>query len=389
MYTISHSRLGAAKSPVATAPNDREAPMQLDFLYTPPDFSASHLQQSPAATLVPAPADGIAPANYHATSNHPEYIKVASGAWLLAPESRMDAVFVLKDGAIEVVEARRLQKGDLVVTGRSENGEEGILVHEKGFTQTAANADKFAFRSRGTRETPFSYSYDALYEILKHDRQHGHIVWVLGPAVAFDKDSRNAMQGLIENGFCHALMAGNALATHDIEAAIYNTGLGQNIYTQLLQPMGHYNHLDILNEVRKAGSIKAAIAQMGIDNGIMYACEKKGVPYVLAGSIRDDGPLPETVGNVYESQNLMRVHARQATTVITMATQLHSIAFGNMTPGYKVLADGSVRPVYFYVVDMSEFSADKLANRGSAQAQAILTNVQDFIVNLWNHLKRE
>ena len=363
--------------------------MQLDFLYTPPDFSASHLQKSPAATLVPAPADGIAPANYHATSNHPEYIKVASGAWLLAPESRMDAVFVLKDGAIEVVEARRLQKGDLVVTGRSENGEEGILVHEKGFTQTAANADKFAFRSRGTRETPFSYSYDALYEILKHDRQHGHIVWVLGPAVAFDKDSRNAMQGLIENGFCHALMAGNALATHDIEAAIYNTGLGQNIYTQLLQPMGHYNHLDILNEVRKAGSIKAAIAQMGIDNGIMYACEKKGVPYVLAGSIRDDGPLPETVGNVYESQNMMRVHARQATTVITMATQLHSIAFGNMTPGYKVLADGAVRPVYFYVVDMSEFSADKLANRGSAQAQAILTNVQDFIVNLWNHLKRE
>jgi hypothetical protein len=121
----------------------------------------------------------------------------------------------------------------------------------------------------------------------------------------------------------------------------------------------------------------------------MYACEKKAIPYVLAGSIRDDGPLPETVGNVYHSQDLMRGHARRATTVITMATQLHSIAFGNMTPGYKVLADGSVRPVYFYVVDMSEFSADKLANRGSAQAQAILTNVQDFIVNLWNNLSRD
>jgi lysine-ketoglutarate reductase/saccharopine dehydrogenase-like protein (TIGR00300 family) len=363
--------------------------MQLNHIYTPPDFTAPRLQQSPAATLAPAPGDGIAPGNYHATSNHPEYIKMASGTWLLAPESRMDAVFVVKDERIQVVEARRLQKGDLVVTGRTENGEEGILVHEKGFAQTAANTDKFAFRSRGTRETPFSHSYDALYEILKHDREHGHIVWVLGPAVAFDKDSRNAMQGLIENGFCHALMAGNALATHDIEAAIYNTGLGQNIYTQLLQPMGHYNHLDILNEVRQAGSIKAAITKMGINNGIMYACEKHNIPYVLAGSIRDDGPLPETVGNVYDSQNLMRVHARQATTVITMATQLHSIAFGNMTPGYKVLGDGSVRPVYFYVVDMSEFSADKLANRGSAQAQAILTNVQDFIVNLWNHLKNE
>jgi hypothetical protein len=197
------------------------------------------------------------------------------------------------------------------------------------------------------------------------------------------------MQGLIENGYCHALMAGNALATHDIEAAVYHTGLGQNIYSQTLQPMGHYNHLDILNEVRRAGSIGKAITSLNIKDGIMYACEKTNVPYVLAGSIRDDGPLPETIGNVYQSQDLMRVHARKATTVITMATQLHSIAFGNMTPGYKVLDDGSVRPVYFYVVDMSEFSADKLANRGSAQAQAILTNVQDFIVNLWNHLSRD
>ena len=361
--------------------------MSLNITYTPPDFDQPHLTNCPAATLEAAPADGIAPSTYHATSNHPEYIKLANSEWALAPESRMDAVFVVKGDKVEVIEARNLKKGNLVVTGRTENGEEGILVHNQGFEQGAANEDKFAFRSRGTRETPFSHSYDALYEILKHDRDHGHIVWVLGPAVAFDKDSRASMQGLIENGFCHGLMAGNALATHDIEAAVYNTGLGQNIYSQMLQPMGHYNHLDILNEVRKAGSIAKAINTLDIKDGIMYACEKNNVPYVLAGSIRDDGPLPETVGNVYESQDLMRVHARKATTVITMATQLHSIAFGNMTPGYKVLGDGTVRPVYFYVVDMSEFSADKLANRGSAQAQAILTNVQDFIVNLWNNLK--
>jgi lysine-ketoglutarate reductase/saccharopine dehydrogenase-like protein (TIGR00300 family) len=361
--------------------------MSLTITYSAPDFEQSHLKNSPLAVLKAAPGDGIAPSDYHATSNHPEYIKLAGDHWGLAPESRMDAVFVIKDDKIDVVESRNLKKGDLVVTGRTENGEEGILVHNTGFDQTEENEDKFSFRSRGTRETPFSYSYDSLYEIMKHDRDNGHIVWVLGPAVSFDKDSRNAMQWLIENGYCHGLMAGNALATHDIEAAVYNTGLGQNIYSQMLQPMGHYNHLDILNEVRKAGSIKNAIDSLDIKDGIMYACEKNGVPYVLAGSIRDDGPLPETVGNVYESQDLMRVHARKATTVITMATQLHSIAFGNMTPGYKILEDGTVRPVYFYVVDMSEFSADKLANRGSAQAQAILTNVQDFIVNLWNHLK--
>ncbi len=362
--------------------------MALNLSYIAPDFTKEQLKKAPPATVEAAPGDGIAPLNYHATSNFPEYVKLESGDWILAPEGRMDAVLVLKDGALEVTEARRLLKGDMVVVGRTENGEQGILVHNNCFVEEEKSEDKFTFRSRGTRETPFSYSYDNLYEILKHDRDHGHIVWVLGPAVAFDKDSRNAMQGLIENGFCHALMAGNALATHDIEAAHFGTGLGQNIYSQSLQPLGHYNHLDILNEVRKAGSIKQALADMNIKDGIMYACEKKNIPYVLAGSIRDDGPLPEIVGNVYEAQNRMRDHARKATLVITMATQLHSIAFGNMTPSYKVEKDGSIRPVYFYIVDMSEFSADKLANRGSAQAQAILTNVQDFIVNLWNHLSR-
>ncbi|WP_136797081.1 MULTISPECIES: hypothetical protein [Desulfosediminicola] len=361
--------------------------MALTLFYNTPDFSQSHFMDAPAAQMRPAPASGIAPANYHATSNFPEYIKIESGEWKLAPEGRMDAVLVFKDGEFEVVEARRLQHGDMVVTGRTENGEEGIYVHDKCFSEKKESEDKFTFRSRGTRETPFSHSYDSLYEILKHDRDHGHIVWVLGPAVAFDKDSRDAMQGLIENGFCHALLAGNALATHDIEAAHFGTGLGQNIYSQALQPLGHYNHLDILNDVRKAGSIKQALEDMEIKDGIMYACEKQNVPYILAGSIRDDGPMPEVIGNVYDAQDSMRKHARRATTVITMATQLHSIAFGNMTPSYKIQDDGTIRPVYFYIVDMSEFSADKLANRGSAQAKAILTNVQDFIVNLWNHLQ--
>lgn len=361
--------------------------MTLNLTYTPPPFEQQKFTDAPPAAMEPAPADGIAPANYHATSNFPEYIKLSSGEWLLAPEGRMDAVLVYKAPELEVVEARRLQQGDLVVTGRTEDGEEGIFVHNKCFHEEKESEDKFTFRSRGTRETPFSYSYDTLYDILKHDRDNGHIVWVLGPAVAFDKDSRDAMQGLIENGFCHALMAGNALATHDIEAAHFGTGLGQNIYSQALQPLGHYNHLDILNEVRKAGSIKQALEDMEIKDGIMYACETQNVPYILAGSIRDDGPMPEVIGNVYDAQDSMRKHARRATTVITMATQLHSIAFGNMTPSYKIQDDGTIRPVYFYIVDMSEFSADKLANRGSAQAKAILTNVQDFIVNLWNHLQ--
>ena len=357
--------------------------------YIPPDFSSPPLLNSPAVTVKTVEKDGVAPDGFHATSNHPEYVHLGNGQWILARESRMDCVLVLRGSDLEVVEPRRLKKGDQVVIGRTENGEEGIYVHTTGFSfETGKSEDKFSFRTRGTRETPFSRSYDQLYNILRYDRDHGYIVWVMGPAVAFDKDSRDAMQALIENGYCHALMAGNALATHDLEAGHFRTGLGQDIYTQEIQPLGHYNHLDILNAVRREGSIKAAIPTLGIHDGIIYACEKHNVPYVLAGSIRDDGPLPEVIGNAYEAQDAMRSHARRATTVITLATMLHSIAFGNMTPSYHVEPDGTVRPVFFYIVDMSEFSADKLANRGSGQAMAILTNVQDFMINLWNNLAK-
>ncbi len=355
--------------------------------YVAPDFNSPPLLDSPPAELAAAPADGIAPEGFHATSNFPEYIRLDGRGWLLAPESRMDAVIVVDNDVLRVVEPRNLCQGELVVIGRTENGEQGIYVHPDGFAQIEESEDKFMFRSRGTRETPFSRSYDDLYRVLRHDREHGHIVWVLGPAVSFDKDSRESMQGLIESGYCHALMAGNALATHDLEAARFGTGLGQDIYNQQLVPLGHYNHLDVINAVRRSGSIAAYIKKQPVESGIIAACEKKGVPYVLAGSIRDDGPLPGVLGDAYQSQDAMRAHARGATTVIAMATQLHSIAFGNMTPSYKVQDDGSVRPVFFFIVDMSEFSADKLANRGSAQAQAILTNAQDFIVNLWNNLK--
>ncbi len=355
--------------------------------YKAPDFNRPPLNSMPAVHSKKAPDDGIAPEGFHATSNYPEYVHFGQGKWVLVHESRMDCVLVLKGDKVEATEARRLKKGEDVVIGRTENGEEGIFVHTEGFeADTQGFSEKFSFRIRGTRETPFSRSYDTLYDILRHDREHGHIVWVLGPAVAFDKDSREAMQWIIEAGFCHALLAGNALATHDLEASMFQTGLGQDIYSQAPIKHGHYHHLDVLNTVRMYGSMKETIRQLNLKDGIMHTCEKTGTPYVLAGSIRDDGPLPEVMANVYEAQDAMREHARKATTVIAMATQLHSIAFGNMTPGYRVMENKVVRPVYFYIVDVSEFSVDKLANRGSVQATAVVTNVQDFIVNLHKSL---
>lgn len=360
--------------------------MSLDFNYTPPDFLKPELASAPAVRVEPAPADAVLPDNFHATSNHPEYVRLTDGRWLLLREGRMDGVLVLHDTTIEVMEPRLIREGDPVVIGRSENGEEGIYLHSTGFAQAVEPGDKFSFRTRGSRESSFSRSYDTLYEILRHDREHGYIVWVAGPALAFDRDSRDAMTALIEAGYCHALLAGNALATHDLEAARFRTGLGQDIYTREQRPGGHCNHLDIINMVRHCGSIPAAIDQLQLGDGIMAACERHQVPYVLAGSIRDDGPLPGVIADVYQAQDAMRFHARKATTVIAVATQLHSIAFGNMLPGYQLNSNGAVRPVFFYVVDMSEFSVDKLANRGSMQVTPVLTNVQDFMVNLKRNL---
>ena len=184
---------------------------------------------------------------------------------------------------------------------------------------------------------------------------------------------------MVENGYVHGVMAGNALATHDLEGALLHTALGQDIYTQRSQPNGHYNHLDICNKVRRSGSIPQFIKDYDLDDGIICSCVKNDIPIVLAGSIRDDGPLPEVIGDVYEAANTMRGVVRKATTVICMATMLHTIATGNMTPSFRVLEDGTVRPLYLYTVDADEFVVNKLLDRGSLSATTIVTNVQDFI----------
>lgn len=354
--------------------------------YTAPDFSQRKFQQAPDVTLFEAPQDQVAPQNFHAMSIFPEYFRI-NGQWMLAGESRMDCVPVYRSGEIHVVEYRLLKKGDLVIVGRTENCEEGIYVHTDGFGERRDEfTDAFSFRQNRSRETAFSRDYDELYSVLRHDRDHGKIVWVMGPAFAFDYDARQAFSKLIAAGYVHAVLAGNALATHDLEAAYLQTALGQNIYTQRSQPNGHYNHLTTINQVKYHGGIPQFIEAEHIDNGIIYHCEKYHIPYVLAGSIRDDGPLPPVIGDVYRAQDLMRDQIRNATTVLCMATMLHSIAVGNMTPSFRVMPDGTVRQVYFYCVDISEFTANKLSDRGSLSARAIITNVQDFVVTLSNGL---
>lgn len=349
--------------------------------YVAPDFDSLGLASVPNAQTAVVEADGVAPRMYHSTSMFPEYVRV-DGQWRLAEESRMDSSIVVRDnGTLEVVENRNLCAGDRVVLGRTEDGSQGIYVHANGFVEQGSGrgADKFVFRQGRSRETAFARDYDRLFDLLRYERDHGKVVWVMGPAFSFDYDARLAMQRMVEAGYVDGIMAGNALATHDLEGALFHTALGQDIYTQESVPNGHYNHLDVLNEVRRSGSIPQFIEDNNIDNGIMWSVVKKGVPFVLTGSIRDDGPLPEVVGDAYVGQATMRNMVRDATTVICLATMLHTIATGNMVPSFRVMPDGTIRPVYFYAVDADEFVVNKLIDRGSLSATTVVTNVQDFI----------
>lgn len=373
---------GAAVGFILDLSNDRRNFFMFQMpKYQEPDFSSPLFQQAPSVRFAAAERDGVLPDHFHSTSMYPEYFKI-DGTWVLAEESRMDGAVVLRpDGRLDVVEQRSVRAGDQVVIGRSEQCEEGIYLHTAAFCSDEAVAESFAFRSGRSRETAFSKDYDRLYELLEYEKEHGYTVWVMGPAFAFDADARRAMQALVEHGFVSCILAGNALATHDLEAGYLKTALGQNIYTQMPHPNGHYNHLEVINRVRRSGSIHQFLADYSVSDGIMYACDKNQVPYVLTSSIRDDGPLPEVIASAYEGQAKMREHIRKATTVICLATQLHTIAAGNMTPSFRKV-DGMIRPLYLYTVDISEFVVNKLRDRGSLSAISMVTNVQDFIVNV-------
>jgi len=353
--------------------------------YKAPDFSAEPLASSPDAVTMPVEKDGVAPDNYHGTTIFPEYFKI-NGRWHLVEQSRMDCLVVVKnDHKFEVKEFRRLTKGERVVVGRSEDGSEGIYVHTYGFNSQRASDERFIFRTGRSRETSFTWDYDRLYDLLRYEKDHGYVVWVLGPAVVFDYDSRSAMISLINKGYIHAILAGNALATHDLEGAAFKTALGQDIYNQSSIAKGHYHHIDVINRARRYNSLDDYIKGEGVNEGIVHACVQNNVPLILAGSIRDDGPLPGVFSDVYQAQDAMREQTKKATTLLGLSTQLHTIAAGNMTPSYHV-ENGTIRPVFIYSIDVSEFVANKLRDRGTLEVTSIITNVQDFLVNLARNL---
>lgn len=353
--------------------------------YISPDFSDVRFKESPNVKYEVVEKDGVAPNYYHAMSIYPEYFKV-NNKWILAEETRMDCVPRLnKVDEIEIVEFRNLKVGDKVIIGRSEDGSEGIYLHTGGFCEEETEQEAFAFRGSRTRETSQTMDYDNLIDLLKYEKENGYVVWVMGPAAVFSKGARDSLTKLINAGYVDAFLGGNAVATHDLEAGIYNTALGQDIYTQKSIKDGHYHHLDLLNKARKYGSIEDMIKEENITSGLIYSCITNNIPIVLGGSIRDDGPLPIVIPNVYDAQEEMRKYIRKATTVICMATQLHTIATGNMTPSFRVI-NGKIRPLYFYTVDTSEFAVNKLRDRGSLTVKTMIANAQDFLQRLSENL---
>ena len=173
--------------------------------YHAPDFGQLRFRNAPDVRFVPAPREGVAPEHYHAMSIYPEYFKVG-GRWLLAEESRMDCVATLRDGKIAVVEFRSLKAGEPVAVGRTEDGSEGIYVYPDGFGGDRNMAETFAFRQGRSRETAYSMDYDSIYELLRYEKEHGRILWVMGPACAFDHDARDAFSALVEGGYVHGLL---------------------------------------------------------------------------------------------------------------------------------------------------------------------------------------
>jgi lysine-ketoglutarate reductase/saccharopine dehydrogenase-like protein (TIGR00300 family) len=352
----------------------------------PPEFSDPRFIAAPDAVFVPAPADGVLPEGFFSTTNLPTYVRV-NGAWRTPSEPRMDAALVLDSmGNLWVREGRRVKAGERVAVGAAEDGTQGIYVHATAFVSEDATGEFKFMTSEVSREKPIEYSVMARLLIEERSRG-GYPVWVTGPALVHSR-ARADMVWFIRHGFVGALLAGNAVAVHDIEASIFGTTLGMSGTGQATTG-GHGLHMRAINQVRAAGSIAEAVRRGIITDGIMHACVLRGVPFVLTGSIRDDGPLPDVITDAVAGQDAMKRHTTQATMAILIATALHAIATGNMLPAFITEPDVSLRELPTICVDSSEFVVSKLRDRGTHQAFGVVTNAQDFMHILRLYVERE
>jgi lysine-ketoglutarate reductase/saccharopine dehydrogenase-like protein (TIGR00300 family) len=343
--------------------------------YAEPDFSVAPFAGAPEARFEPLPADGVLPEGFFSTSNLPTYVRLG-GRWITPDRPRMDCVIVRRGDRLETIEPRRLKKGDMIAMGEAEDGTDGVVVYTVGFLGGSHSANEFQFMgTEVSREKPVNY--EELAARLEGERRAGgYIVWVAGPALVHSR-ARADFEWFIRSGYVQAALLGNAVAVHDMEAAIFGTTLGMS---NLGVPTegGHGLHMRAINRVRGAGSIAGAVKSGLVKSGIMHTLETCGIPYVLAGSIRDDGPLPGVLSDSLQAQEAMREHTVKATGAVFIATALHAIAVGNMLPAFHTHR-GAPQPLMTICVDQTEFVVNKLKDRGTHQAFGVVTNAQDFM----------
>ena len=326
------------------------------------------------ATLEPAPDDQVVPVDFYSTTNHPTDIRI-EGEWVSVEDIEMDCAVVVEPDAngdprayTKVLNA--VEENDLVVTGDA-----GIRVRPPERPRDKEGA--FGFMEGGiSSERPSESTISKIAEaIAETKREDGNILAVCGPAL-IHSGAREAFARLVRNGYVDMLSIGNGFAVHDLERDLYGTSLGMDTESLDHPRKGHKHHIYTISEIIRAGGITSAVEDGIVESGVMYECEQNDVPYVIAGSIRDDGPLPETITDAIEAQNAIREQAHEADLVIMLSTLLHSVAVGNCL-------SSTTRTV---CVDINPATVTQLVDRGSAQAVGMVTDVGTFVPILAEHL---
>ncbi len=318
----------------------------------------------------PAPRDGVLPPDFYSTTNLPTQVRI-HGKWVDVADPEMDLAIVVdwQSGTARSVPMGDVRAGEHVVVGH-----EGIRVIP---LQREREREEFSFmQSAVSSERSKKIAIAAIARQMRESKAKGErIVFVVGPAV-IHSGAGEYLAALVREGYVQALLAGNAVAVHDVESVLFGTSLGMSLANGIPVEGGHQNHMRAINTIRMAGSLRAAVEQGILTRGLMYECVRNGVDLVLAGSIRDDGPLPDVITDVIEAQKAMRRALKGAGLVVMVASMLHSIAVGNMLPATVRVA----------IVDINPAVVTKLADRGSFQAVGLVTDAELFLRELCDEL---
>ena len=344
-------------------------PARLEDLLAKLSVFGCYVKGTPDATLRPADMDGAAPEDFYSTTNHRTSVYLG-GRWVTAEHQRMDAVLVVEGTRVTCVKLRDVRKGDATVCGM-----QGVRVQPD-----VQSRDKptFGFMSNEvSSERRVETAVARVADMMRRVKQEGgRIAFVAGPVMVHTGGTDYFCE-LIRLGYVDTLLSGNALAVHDIEVALSGTSLGIDLSTGHPVEHGHRNHMRAINAVRRAGGIARAVETGVLRSGVMHACHTHGVRYILAGSIRDDGPLPETMMDLVAAQEAYGQALDGMDMVVMLSSMLHSIGVGNMLPSWvKVIC-----------VDINPAVVTKLSDRGSSQTVGVVTDVGLFLHTLAEKLK--